>query len=1716
MMKLGRLKKIGAKVTAFSLAFVAFSGILLSGWQRSNSVVRAEGIDYKTMQSAMLSYFHDDSDNEQVIDNMSNEEYRVWGIFLSNMYTPFNTVISNSEFGDYSISGDGTVNKVSETKDSVIGGTPTIVNRLGKQFAKDTKEASTASKMVEKVRGTILKDSKPLYLSDKCSGDKVGSVATVGQFLAYLNNSDPDWMKRGSCNGHYFCTAKSDGKIDVIVFSTHKDRISGQASLALSITAGMSTPTKVWQYTADIGSKLSNASSTYYRDNKYDDALKVVKGYDLYISPFGDILAKVGDSGFIVLVQGCQNPYTFDKSGVTLPLNTAIGMANFLSLSEINKWGTDKEKWHIKNDRDPFLSDFMNWDMHQDDWGNLSSFFRKGFVATREFSVLTSGTTVYPTGSYFTDEIRVKYNDIDWSIYQPNWSVYATRVYADNRRSSQNSIVNSGISVSILDYAFMNSATAWQKAGSPIPLNASVAYTKYSDFKSKVLQSDYLETSSVVNIATAMFNGDRDNNSESSTAMGNRWSIIQVPLRYTNTQVGLFYTGSNKKKDIKFDSGSYTAVEVKDLLRSKDLVEVYYASGDATNNICKDGDKSYFVASEALASVDSTLASALASSSRGVQGAYIAGGVNLWSGIYWAYMSQAYGVKIDASGTLTYDSSKTSSAFSHLPAISDSSFGGTFGQLIDDAGSSSDGSTDDSEVKRKQADIINWLYTILSPETHIDSYVTNWLKSMVDNLILSAHNAMIGADLTNLATTDSGTNVYHSVMGYITTPSVSQMPVVNWLYDNYMFIYIVLMVLVAVILIVYVMIHMRRIGQAVVIFIVMGFVLLLPHSVLNGGILLSNNFAESIFSNRFSYWAIVQHEETIVEEADTSDKSDATQTLVSNVQMIKNSQYGSGVTLKWLTPKKERFFGRNQMSNIKDASGDSDSTITMLGFYWLFSDQFQGESYNNLEDSGNAYLYRSYYSIYTSAKDGRPEPVTGKNAKNKKDSTGSCVSNYVAVTDSSKVSNVISNVWKQQKVSDKLVSKEGKGFTTISITGGEAKKETGGKKTIPRGYRDTYIGNSNRVLVAKNSYSNYNRITDALSNNAVNKAIFTLNHTKDSDFKFDNKATGALHGLNVPKESSSTPIGTGEKTFLLYTESPYYYFYNVFSTAKVGSAVGKTDFVSLLLSESFFKVTDTNSVAYDKTKDFLDLEGLFTYIIPYLNRANANVEKYMEVNGTTVKREDYAKEDVYNHSLDDMESMWNLYSPWVDAMYDIYGSSQTAQSGYDKVSITDPLNPASYYIKSRPMSYSPADARLKGYVESDLSIIEKKMQNVLERTRTDLLYLLNYKDFEVSSKADKELRSKYGSEVLISAAAMIATFNFNQEFSDTSFGGSGIVMYPQSYELKNMNYDSYLRLILQNATGKTPSLSTEGKSESIYSDIISETSFFTGLFLLLNDVLAVFAVPALKIVVIILFTLLGLLLAIFCMISPPEKILNVVLRNYIVPVLGFTALLCIHTWVVSLFVGEGATGVLGSQALVLTTEDPTVTLLLLIVCDLAFCFALYKLLRWSLALAYKYAKNILHSVKAIGATAAGLAIAGVAGSYKVRAKMAGAVGGAVYRKASSSVSRYKDYKSQASANERAEDRKRKKQVRATPSSSGNRIERNRPIETKSNTQKSASRRNKPKQLSLAPMSESQKMSNKQRYGSTKRVFRKVKAKDNGALKLTINSHKKNDNKGSKN
>ena len=256
---------------------------------------------------------------------------------------------------------------------------------------------------------------------------------------------------------------------------------------------------------------------------------------------------------------------------------------------------------------------------------------------------------------------------------------------------------------------------------------------------------------------------------------------------------------------------------------------------------------------------------------------------------------------------------------------------------------------------------------------------------------------------------------------------------------------------------------------------------------------------------------------------------------------------------------------------------------------------------------------------------------------------------------------------------------------------------------------------------------------------------------------------------------------------------------------------------------------------------------------------------------------------------------------------------------------------------------------------------------------------------------------------------MIATFHFNQEFSDNGFMSTDTTLYPQSYELKNMNFDAYLRIIMGNSMGinQVSLMRSDSNSMTVYEEFIHETSVWSALVLIVEDLLAVFIIPVLKIMLITVIFVLALALAVSCIINKPEHMIKIFLKTYIFPLFAMIAIFVVHTLVISWFVGEGSSaGLIDTHSISVTTGDPTVTLLLMIVVDLGTVILMWKLLKFAAKSTAKYIQDIGTGIAALGkGTFSGVAkiITAAAGIGTAAVGAASLAGGAIKSTASGVV-----------------------------------------------------------------------------------------------------------------
>lgn len=898
----------------------------------------------------------------------------------------------------------------------------------------------------------------------------------------------------------------------------------------------------------------------------------------------------------------------------------------------------------------------------------------------------------------------------------------------------------------------------------------------------------------------------------------------------------------------------------------------------------------------------------------------IMNGVNNYPGIYWGYMVQLLNIERDSDGN--WSSRRFYNNF--LPPMNINTLGGSF-DLNSLLGTSGVVTSEDRTLEEMQEDIIKKVYGLLSDGPN--SYRDRLIKSSQDSWVLSTHRSITGSWVGNVLSVSAGGNSsYASIVGYINTPSLTDLPLTAWLLTDYMYVYLFLLLLILIVLILMTLSNIRTVREALLIFIVMAFILVLPQYLIGNVINISNSVGDKMYSGRFNYWAITQHEQSLSTLRTAAISGNEIDYIIArNMEDAKNVYTSDvGVRVKWMSPKKDDLF--EQMFNRTSTSQSLTSNLTI--FRWLFNSYMNQEEYV-YDDPLATYLYRPY--------------------------------NAIALAASESYSELIGNVIRREDIAPRLASKRVPGQRDYKF-----------KLVIDPSNSNIDFTPQQQDVIDK--VATLYTSPDKAEQEHYRYWIYNSPALMDAIFNTDYETNVGYGG------SVTDPY---YNAYSLLTESPFYYFYNVLK-ARYGENSAYTNsntFKNSLLEKSVFFAEGTDTSADGKLRDFLDLEGLFTYIIPYLQQGNEYVYGWTNIHGTSIdmyefkdsnipvdpNSPEYQKYMYEKQKKENLKKVWKLYSPWVDQIYSLDVYSKGVRIADKKVIVEDILNPGAYDEAGRPMIFSEADMRAKNYQVADLTDIERRIQNTLRSTYTDLMYLTNYYDFN--------------DEVLVTAAAMLATFNFNREFSETKLFGESHVLHPQNFELKNFNYDAFMRLLLLNSTGEP--LMAE---QDLYVRILHKTSIFTGIALIICDFLAVIAIPTMKIAVLLLMLFLSLAVILSCVIAPPDRIFRTIMRAIALPAFLFLVASIVFAFVVSLFLGEGLTGYVGSRTPTLGFTDPTTTLWLMAIVDCVYIYVLWKILKMLLD---SFKTHITTSITSTVAMAVGLGSSIITGAVD---RVKGAVG----------------------------------------------------------------------------------------------------------------------------
>ena len=870
----------------------------------------------------------------------------------------------------------------------------------------------------------------------------------------------------------------------------------------------------------------------------------------------------------------------------------------------------------------------------------------------------------------------------------------------------------------------------------------------------------------------------------------------------------------------------------------------------------------------------------------------------------------------------------------------------------------------------------------MHPEKGLE-LVTAWVNNKVGAVLTGVHEKILGSNIANNTT---ATNKYIGFSGYVTMPELNDLSWTAAILEKYNSYSVLIIVIMIILLFGYAMIGRIAPFKIVTTGLIFAFLMALPPVLINGTISITNQFSDKLYGQKFIYWGLVQHENYIsdINEAANSGSYEDYLTTLFKQRYAENNSTSSNVSirLKWMCPKKD-----NYVQNLKETvEGDTGSAFfSQIVGALSNSSGITHEDYS--ESDNKVYLYRSYtdisnwarytYMAYAGEEDWVEQSVDGVpsikkytdgNLKTAKD----LGFNYKGVADDPlnrlnplNCSATIKEYLDKYTSSDAIRKKANLDtFLGIPTESFKALNQINGGEADVEDLAITYFSELSESPFYFFAYNLYDQgmnwedddATEGFKCLALNESFDNANSTTNNDVEEgdDNKEANSEGTTGVVDPDVADTINEAQgkeeeqekEAAQMGDETNDGYFYN--------------------MSQG---IVDKGGNGYGEIRDYMDMRTLFTVVIPYLKECNDMVLDYDKAFGLrTYDGYSYDPKDGSNYETkEDKRKFWvnvctaqmfNLYTPWVDAMYDCkYAESENVRVAGKKVWVEDPLNPADY-PKERPMIFSESERVYYGIKETQLTSVEQKIIEIEKNSYERLFQLMNYYTFHDT--------------VITSAAAMIETFEFNKTFSQDSFLSDSYVLYPQAYELKNFSYDAFLRLILAQSTGEEIQASASdgsltNKGGNIYERVVKNSNMFCGLMLILNDAICIWLIPLAKFAFLLLIFTMSIVMLISCIIKIDiSNMQATITKSLITPLAKFLALTIGHSFVVSCFMSEGNTAVTGATSPAITLGDPTMTLILMAIINGVVIFLFLKIL-------IKLIRDTVTYVKAIGQDVIGMA-----------------------------------------------------------------------------------------------------------------------------------------------
>lgn len=872
---------------------------------------------------------------------------------------------------------------------------------------------------------------------------------------------------------------------------------------------------------------------------------------------------------------------------------------------------------------------------------------------------------------------------------------------------------------------------------------------------------------------------------------------------------------------------------------------------------------------------------------------------------------------------------------------------------------------DNEEEDAKEIALKEWTYYLLHPTEGID-YIRIWGSNKIKGLLTGFHDDMLGT--TGIGSM-MGTTRYKGFTGLTTCPTLNDTPFTAKMQSWYTTCSWILIILCIIILILGWITNQISATKLIINIVIMVVALLMPVHLLNLTIDTTNLVSSSFYNDKFMYWALIQHQmyntdiDQAAQSASQSYDTYLRELYKTNSEATK-TQGSNSITVRWQAVKKLRSVEYSEEDadtvNGEKLSQYNAGTELLDG---ILQGAHDGQSFS---ETSTQYLYRNYIDIANNSRfiykalTSNFGDELGKEPSTKNWTNADLASAIGDIETNRGYTNEPSNdskIYLTAPLSSQIIAD---GFQTENLINTNALDSL-----------DSRVGVSNDAFeFSQKSFNTGAEIAETIEN-----TLKGAKQTPDKTFNpkdYDNKEYYAL------------------ASYALMSESPYYYFsWYLYGQGLSSEATGGEGYKRLLIgddNQGFFNMTKEDGTSTDYLKDYMDVEHLFKYTIPYLRMGNSVINKWAEANGGIYTYDNVPTTEGYEEELDldnpenaelaqqywnniNVRRLYNLYSSWVDLMdKSSYAKPVTVEASGSKYTIANPMDPYTY-PENRPMVFSRAEAEEYGYTDGQLTDVELRIIDFEEEARKSLYELLNYSSFDDS--------------VLNAAASMECLFAFNQAFSDVHIFNDNIAMYPTNFEIKDFSYDAYLRYILANNSADTvgkegaDTTALESMQQAEYGDTLEEKGFYqrivskgsiiTAFLLFLNTICAQIVLPFVKYVYIIFVAIL-LVLELIVMaydLAGDKKFIKRYWRLTIKPLLMFALILMCMSWVINAMMGNVNQTLTGGTTDAIQFGSPDIALLAMFVILGGVSYLLCKM-------SWKMGKDIVSDAKKVKTGAQGI------------------------------------------------------------------------------------------------------------------------------------------------